>query len=72
VSPESSFVNGFSADLSLFDTLEIKYIIHWSIDKKLLRHEISHVHLATPPVASNAIPQGRKVPVISTVSIVFN
>jgi hypothetical protein len=40
VSPESSFVNGFSADLSLFDSLEIKYIIHWSIDKKLLRHEI--------------------------------
>jgi len=40
VSPESSYVNGFSSDLSLFDTLQIQYIIHWSIDKKLLRHEI--------------------------------
>ena len=40
VSPESSYVNGFSTDLSLFDNLEIQYSIHWSIDKKLLRHEI--------------------------------
>ena len=40
LSPESSYVNVFSTDLSLFDTLEIQYIIHWSIDKKLLRHEI--------------------------------
>jgi len=40
LSPESSYVNGFSTCLSLFDTLEIKYIIHWSIDKKLLRGEI--------------------------------
>ena len=40
VSPESSYVNGFSTDLSLFDTLEIQYIMHWSIDKKLLRPEI--------------------------------
>ncbi len=35
-SPDSSYVNGFSTDLSLFDSLEIQYIIHWSIDKKLL------------------------------------
>ena len=40
VSPDSSYVNGFSTDLSIFDTLKIRYIIHWSIDKKLLRHEI--------------------------------
>ena len=40
VSPDPSYVNGFSTDLSLFDTLEIQYIIHWSVDKKLLRHEI--------------------------------
>ena len=40
VSPESSYVNGFSTDLSPFDTLEIQYIIHWPIDKKLLRPEI--------------------------------
>ena len=40
MSPESSCVTGFSTDLALFDTLEIKYIIHWSIDKKLLRGEI--------------------------------
>ena len=36
VSPESSYVNGFSTDLSLFDNLEIQYSIHWPIDKKLL------------------------------------
>jgi len=40
VSPDWSYVNGFSTDLSLFDTLEIKYIIHLPVDKKLLRHEI--------------------------------
>ena len=42
MSPESSssYVNRFSTDLSLFDTLEIQYTIHWSIDKKLLRPEI--------------------------------
>ena len=40
VSPESSYMNGFSTCLSLFDTLEIQYIIHWPIDKKLLRSEI--------------------------------
>ena len=40
VSPESSYVNGFSTDLALFDSLEIQYTIHWPIDKKLLRHEI--------------------------------
>ena len=40
LSPESSYVNGFSTCLSLFDTLEIKYIIHLPVDKKLLRHEI--------------------------------
>ena len=40
VSPESSYMNGFSTCLSLFDTLEIQYTIHWSIDKKLLRPEI--------------------------------
>ena len=40
VSPESSYVNGFSTDLSLFDSLEIKYTIHWPVDKKLLRGEI--------------------------------
>ena len=40
VSPDWSYVNGFSTDLSLFDTIEIQYSIHWSIDKKLLRPEI--------------------------------
>ena len=40
LSPESSYVNGFSADLSPFDTLEIQYNIHWLIDKKLLHGEI--------------------------------
>ena len=40
VSPDSSYVNGFSTDVALFDTLEIQYIIHWSIDKKLLRSEM--------------------------------
>jgi len=40
MSPESSYVNRFSTDLSLFDTLEIQYTIHWPIDKKLLRSEI--------------------------------
>ena len=40
VSPDSSYVNGFSTDLSLFDNLEIRYIIHLSIYKKLLHREI--------------------------------
>jgi len=40
VSPESSYVNGFSTDLSLFDSLEIKYTIHWPVGKKLLRGKI--------------------------------
>ena len=35
VSPDWSYVNGFSTDLARFDSLEIKYTIHWSIDKKV-------------------------------------
>jgi len=41
VSPDSSYVNGFSTDVALFDTLEIQYIIHLPIDKKLLPGVIS-------------------------------
>ena len=40
VSPDSLYMNGFSTDLSVFDTLEIRYIMYWSIYKKLLRSEI--------------------------------
>ena len=40
VSPDSSYMNGFSTDLSVFDSLEIRYIMYWSIYKKLLRSEI--------------------------------
>ena len=40
MSPDPSYVNGFSTVLSLFDTLEIQYIIDWPIDKKIPRHEI--------------------------------
>jgi len=48
LSPDWSYVNGFSTDLSLFDTLEIQYIIHWSIDKKVA----SRCDLATPDLAT--------------------
>jgi len=41
VSPDSSYVNGFSTDVALFDTLEIQYIIHLPVDKKLLPGVIS-------------------------------
>ena len=40
VSPDSSYMNGCSTDVSVFDSLEIRYIMYWSMYKKLLRSEI--------------------------------